>query len=300
MQESVSTRERPPFPGRQHALTAEIGEAAIGVTRFSPVIGDSGEYVAKMRGEDAFVILFQMQDAPAHEFKLNGKPERVCAIPRGTLHIVDLRIGDACGRLLNRVDTLMFHVPSAAIVEMSDRAGATKIEGLRVPDPWLTPDPVVDRMAPFLVNALQQPEDANRLFHDHVLLSLGAHFAYSYGGMRPRDRRLRGGLAPWQEKRAKEMLSVNLSRGISLKMVAYECSLSPDYFSRAFKASTGVTPHVWLQMRRVAHAKALLGTTSLSLAEIAHASGFSDQSHFSRVFSRHVGESPGAWRLLRR
>ena len=130
MQESVSTRERPPFPGRQHALSAEIGEAAIGVTRFSPVIGDSGEYVAKMRGEDAFVILFQMQDAPAHEFKLNGKPERVCAIPRGTLHIVDLRIGDACGRLLDRVDTLMFHVPSAAIGEIAEQCRSFKDRGV--------------------------------------------------------------------------------------------------------------------------------------------------------------------------
>ena len=48
MRESVSTRERPPFPGRQHALTAEIGEAAIGATRvMSPI---SSACAASMTG----------------------------------------------------------------------------------------------------------------------------------------------------------------------------------------------------------------------------------------------------------
>jgi AraC family transcriptional regulator len=292
MRRSISARERPPFPGRQDALTAETGEATIGVTRFSPIIGADGEYVAKMGGQDAHVVLFQMRDAPAHDFKLDGKLERVCDISRGTLHIVDLRIGDASGRLLVPVDTLMFHIPSAAMDEIADDAGASKIKALRAPDPWLTYDPVVDRMAPLLVDALRRPDEGNRLFHDHVLLGLGAHFAHRYGGMQPRCRRLRGGLAPWQEKRAKEMLTANLSGNIKLRLVAQECGLSPDYFSRAFKVSTGVAPHTWLQMRRVSQAKALLDTSTLSLADIAQACGFADQSHFSRVFSRHAGESP--------
>jgi AraC family transcriptional regulator len=48
--------------------------------------------------------------------------------------------------------------------------------------------------------------------------------------------------------------------------------------------------------QRIEKAKQLLVNTSLSLAKIALACGFSDQSHFGRVFSRATHTSPGAWR----
>jgi transcriptional regulator GlxA family with amidase domain len=49
-------------------------------------------------------------------------------------------------------------------------------------------------------------------------------------------------------------------------------------------------------MQRVKRAKELLRGTSTSIAEIALACGFSDQSHLTRVFSKTFGISPGAWR----
>src|SRR6266850_7071260 len=50
----------------------------------------------------------------------------------------------------------------------------------------------------------------------------------TYGGMRPVSRPVRGGLAPWQERRAKEILRANL-HGVPLKKVARECGLSVGY-----------------------------------------------------------------------
>jgi len=54
------------------------------------------------------------------------------------------------------------------------------------------------------------------LFLDYVLLAFGVHIAQTYGGMRPVSLPVRGGLAPWQERRAKEMIAANLS-GVPLK-----------------------------------------------------------------------------------
>ncbi len=288
---------RPAFPGKQPALSATTGQSAISVTRFSPVIAKNEPYIAKMRGEDAVVVLFQLLDHPAHEFKLDGRLERPAAAPKGTLNIVDLRIGDACGRLLNPVDTLMFHIPIAALTEQSD---IEHVDPLRAPDPWMTVDPVVQRLAPLLVDALSGPEGASdSLLHDHMLLGLSAHFAHRYGGLRRRSRLLRGGLTPRQEQRAKEMLAADIAQVPSISEIARECSLSPDHFARAFKVSTGVTPSSWFQERRIARAKALLHDSSLSLAEIAQVCGFTDQSHFSRQFSRQTGESPLLWRRSR-
>jgi AraC family transcriptional regulator len=161
----------------------------------------------------------------------------------------------------------------------------------------LTTDLVVDGLHRPLLNALVDGASANRLFNEHLLSALGAHFATLYGGMAP-YRLDRGGLAPWQERRAKELIAANLVGELSLGDVAHECGLSVTYFSRAFKRSTGTTPHAWLQNRRIEHAKLLLPQQDLPLADVALSCGFADQSHFTRTFARLAGVTPGAWRRL--
>ena len=128
------------------------------------------------------------------------------------------------------------------------------------------------------------------------MLAVGVHVAQTYGGMRPVARPARGGLAPWQERRAKEVLSANLDGGVPLKEVARECRLSVSHFSRAFRRTMGVAPHNWLVTRRIEVAKEKLRYSRLSLSDVALACGFADQSHLTRVFTGMVGVSPGAWR----
>ena len=62
--------------------------------------------------------------------------------------------------------------------------------------------------------ALANPEQVSQLFVDHVMLAVGMHVAQTYGGMKPLSPRVRGGLAPWQVRRAKEILSAHLDGGI--------------------------------------------------------------------------------------
>jgi len=70
-------------------------------------------------------------------------------------------------------------------------------------------------------------------------------------------------------------------------------------FVRAFREATGLPPHRWLRAFRVERAKELMLSGSLSLAQIAYECGFSDQSHFTRVFSQSVRMTPAAWRRAR-
>ena len=110
------------------------------------------------------------------------------------------------------------------------------------------------------------------------------------------SRPARGGLAPWQERRAMEILRANIKRGVALKEVARECGLSVGYFSHAFRRTLGVAPHKWLTEQRVVLSKEKLRDAGLSLSDVAAECGFSDQSHLTRVFRRTVGVSPGEWR----
>jgi AraC family transcriptional regulator len=82
--------------------------------------------------------------------------------------------------------------------------------------------------------------------------------------------------------------------------LARECGLSSGYFSRAFRLTTGITPHQWLIRKRVERARQLLLGNGLRLVDIALVCGFVDQSHFTRVFTRFEGESPGKWRQRHR
>jgi AraC-like DNA-binding protein len=123
-----------------------------------------------------------------------------------------------------------------------------------------------------------------------------AHILKAYAGAGEQDRRVQGGLASWQQKKATELLTEDLEGTLSLAEVASECGLSPSHFARAFAQSMGCSPHRWLQDQRVNRAKTLLTDGELPLAQVAKLSGFADQSHFTRVFSKAIGTSPGAWR----
>ena len=103
-------------------------------------------------------------------------------------------------------------------------------------------------------------------------------------------------MAPWQRRRATEMIWAKLDGSVRLAALAQECGLSVSHFARAFKASFGVSTHNWLNERRIERSKHLMMTTTLPLAEIAIRSGFSDQAGLTRIFHRLVGESPGKWR----
>jgi AraC family transcriptional regulator len=182
---------------------------------------------------------------------------------------------------------------------IADDADAPPIDDLNYKFGVGSNDATIVNLGSTVLPALSRPEQANRLFIDHVMQAVVAHVGQTYGGMRPAMRPQRGGLALWQARRAIEILAANLDGGLSLKEVAKECRLSASHFSHAFRITVGVPPRKWLLTRRVEVAKEKLRDGRLPLSDIALACGFADQSHLTRVFTRTVGLSPGAWRRAR-
>ena len=74
--------------------------------------------------------------------------------------------------------------------------------------------------------------------------------------------------------------------------------LSPSYLIRAFSQHYHMTPHAYLLNCRIQHARRLLRGRQ-PLAEVAHASGFADQAHLTRIFRASQGLPPSQWRRMR-
>jgi AraC family transcriptional regulator len=106
----------------------------------------------------------------------------------------------------------------------------------------------------------------------------------------------RGGLAPWQKRKADRYLREHMDQPVRLNEVAEQVALSVSYFSRAFKESFGTTPHMHMVRLRVELAQELMLTTGDPLSQIALACGLAEQAHLSKLFRRLVGETPNAWR----
>ncbi len=101
---------------------------------------------------------------------------------------------------------------------------------------------------------------------------------------------------PRAVRRSIEYIHANLAGAIRLKDIAGAAGMSMFHLSRTFRASTGVTLHRYLTRARVERVKALLLDSDQSLAAIADATGFSDQSHMSKAFRRYAGTTPRLFR----
>nr|KAJ8745234.1 helix-turn-helix transcriptional regulator [Delftia sp. PS-11] len=157
-------------------------------------------------------------------------------------------------------------------------------------------DPLLLHLAQALAVALQRPQEASALFLDQMGTVMTTHLLDHYGGGLAGAREAGRTLSRLHEARAKEMLRSRLDGTLSIGEIADACQLSRSYFIRAFRETTGQTPLQWLQSQRLSVARGLLLESGLSLAEIAAACGFADQSHFTRAFTQAEGQPPGHWR----
>ena len=108
-----------------------------------------------------------------------------------------------------------------------------------------------------------------------------------------------GGLPAWQKRRLTAYIDAHIAETIRVGRLSELLDLSASHFSRAFRTTFGTSAHDYVTRRRIEAAQGLMLTTSEALCTIALRCGLSDQSHFTRVFRRIVGETPYAWRRTR-
>lgn len=107
---------------------------------------------------------------------------------------------------------------------------------------------------------------------------------------------VKGGLACWQIRLIGKHIDDNVGSTIPISALSEIARLSVGHFCRAFKISTGDTPHTYILRRRIEHAQRRMLTTENSLSQIACECGMADQAHLTRLFRKFVGQTPLLWR----
>ena len=238
---------------------------------------------------EGYMAVVHLRRRGARDMWRDGRHAVIEALGAGALTLHDLR-QSLVFDLREAFRTVNFQIPRHMLVDVAHELGAAPAS-LTAGSISVTSDEVMYHLALALLPCLSQPADASRLFVDHLFQTIGVHLTTRYGGAKPLAMRQRGGLAPWQERRAKNLLLANLATDLTMRDL-----VTAAYFSRAFRLSTGVAPHRWMTEQRVTVAKHLLEQTVERLSDIALQAGFSDQSHLTRVFSKVTGVSPGQWR----
>ena len=94
----------------------------------------------------------------------------------------------------------------------------------------------------------------------------------------------------------KEWIRTNIFRSPTLKDLANETELNPQYVSRLFKKYVGMSPKHYMVHLKIQTAKALLIRTNLSIKEVSSYSYFSDDKLFMKQFKKLTGVTPSTFR----
>jgi len=274
--------------------TSVLDRGVISATRVravQPIFGRSAQYTP----ENSFFVALQLQDLVVRNQWCNGRQVATEPFSAANLAIYDMR-DSWSAQIDSTFDVMVWHVSRASLDVIADAHGTARIDSLACSPACGRTDLIAKRFADLLLSIMNGADSTSQLCTGHLLLALHEYLATAYGGFDPQARLLRGGLAPWQLRRVTDFMRANIEKDLTLDQLAHHCSLSVNHFVRAFRVSTGQTPHRWLMQLRLDTALQLLQTTSMSTAAIALHCGFADQSHLSRHFSRAVGSAPGAWR----
>jgi AraC family transcriptional regulator len=251
--------------------------------------------ITKLSPVPALLVSISLKSLPSSNYQLWTADTLV---PTSTVHafrsnVIDFALQPRCWAGCD-FDYVHYSVPRKGLDDIAEDLGFGRVSDYRLA--VLEDDLVVAQITKSILPFLGRSDAPSVLALDQFSLILGAHLIQRYGVLQKAARHSKGGLAPWQKRRASEILHENLHGRIRLSDVARECGLSVSHFARSFKASFGASTHKWLIQHRLDHAKELMRQTTMSLIEIAVQSGFKDQAAFTRTFQQVVGVSPGKWR----
>jgi AraC family transcriptional regulator len=192
------------------------------------------------------------------------------------------------------VDVVQLYLPHTTLERVAREADtATPIDLL---ERTAHPDPITSRLLLSAADALEGNGALDTLFRQQLTDLLATRLLAAHTGLPTPSQPTMGGLPPKVLLRAIERLRSDSEADVSLAALASEAGLSRFHFCRAFKESTGLSPHAWLRQHRLEQAMNMLRDTDESVVSVAAALGYASQTAFAAAFRKLTGETPSDWR----
>jgi AraC family transcriptional regulator len=273
------------FARRQSACWGHLAGEIVQITR--------GQlFDCRFRGPCHLLIVHDRALRQAGETRVDGLPpsalrdvgRKMCFVPAGC------RFSDSSVPQLLPRTTYLYLSPAIVPANRESELGEVDL----APRLFFE-DPCLWATAAKLAALIETPGTAGRLYAEVLGAVLALELVRLHYGTAP-STPVRGGLSGWQRRLVCEYIDEHLAEEISLAELAALVRLSPHHLCRAFKQSVGLPPHRYQVHRRVERAKELLANPTLSITEIAFATGFGGSSQFATAFRKATGTTPSAFR----
>ncbi|MBR1167500.1 AraC family transcriptional regulator [Bradyrhizobium liaoningense] len=213
------------------------------------------------------------------------RPGTVTVIPAGSSSRWDIH---------QPLSVVQLYLPQATLGRVAQEAGTNSASELL--ERTAHPDPVTSRLLLSAADTLEGSAAIDALFRHQLMDLLATRLLAAHCGLPTTFRPVTGGLGPKVLARAIERLRADSDADLSLTALASDAGLSRFHFCRAFKESTGLSPHAWLRQHRLEQAMNMLRNTDMSVVAIAVELGYSSQAAFAAAFKKLTGETPSDWR----
>jgi AraC family transcriptional regulator len=196
------------------------------------------------------------------------------------------------------VDVIQLYLPHTTLERVAREADVT------LPGDLLErtghPDPVTSGLLMSAADVLEGNATLDTLFRQQLTDLLATRILVEHTGVPTTFEPIMGGLSPHALRRAIEHLRSGSETDVSLAALASDAGLSRFHFCRAFKESTGLSPHAWLRQRRLEQAMNMLRDIDASIVSVAAELGYASQTAFAAAFRKLTGETPSDWRRRNR
>lgn len=192
------------------------------------------------------------------------------------------------------VDVVQLYLPPATLERVAREADTATAADLL--ERTAHPDPVTSRLLVSAADGLEGNGALDTLFRHQLIDLLATRILAAHTSSPTTMRPATGGLSPKVLLRAIERLRSDSDTDVSLDALASDAGLSRFHFCRAFKESTGLSPHAWLRQHRLKQAMNMLRDTDTSVVSVAAELGYASQTAFAAAFRRLTGETPTDWR----
>lgn len=202
-------------------------------------------------------------------------------------------------RVPRPVEVAHLYVSSSVVAGLAEREFGVDPRRVEIIDSFASEDLIGSALAQAIMLALEGEHEAHdALFLDAVGQAVAVHLLRRHAVL-PESVRMGeqpNALSPERLRRVCDYVEAHLGEDLLLDDLARAACLSTFHLSRCFRRATGLTLHGYVMHRRVERARLMLAGRDLTLSHVAYACGFASQSHFTAVFKKALGVTPGDYR----